>query len=112
MIDAAHEPLEIAELLRLETFAPHVGDGFSVLRGADWVVLNLEEAKSNDKQGQKSGFQFSLVFSAGPELPLQQGIHEFRHPVLRGFELFITPIMCPQRDLRWYEAVINRQSDL
>jgi hypothetical protein len=112
MTDAAQEPLEIAELLRLQTFAPHIGSGFSVLRGTDWVTLNLTEAKASGRQGKENGGNFSLVFSAGPEMPLQQGIHEFRHPVLGGFELFITPIMCPLREFRWYEAVINRQSDL
>lgn len=100
----------MGDFLRLQTFFPQVDTEFSVLRGSEWVTLKLAEAKANGKPVDDGGEKFSLIFAAGPENPLQQGIHEFQHPVLGAFELFITPVMCPHRDLRWYEAVINRES--
>ena len=101
------------ELLRLATFAPHVGTGFSVLRGDERVTLKLAEATAGHTYRAEQGESFSLVFTAGPEKPLMQGIHAFQHPAVGAFELFITPIM-PERpdpaqhDLRFYEAVVNR----
>lgn len=102
--------LTVDEFLRLQTFAPLVESKFQVMRGSEWVTVTLSEAKDKRRNPASTGEgeQFSLIFSAGSEKPLQQGLHEFEHPDLARFELFITPVMCPQRDLRWYEAVINR----
>ena len=100
------------ELLRLQTFAPLVESAVSVQRGSEWVTLKLTEAKTHGKHGGDVGEKFSLLFSAGPEKPLQQGLHLFEHLKLGTFELFITPVMCPHQDLRWYEAVINRETGL
>jgi hypothetical protein len=55
---------------------------------------------------------FSLIFTAGPEKPLMQGIHDFNHPALGAFELFIAPVQCPNPELRWYQAVVNRDGPL
>jgi hypothetical protein len=104
----------IDELLRLQTFTPHVGSEFLVLRGSEWVPVMLAEAKDHRRKpaSPSAAEQFSLIFTAGTEKPLQQGIHEFEHPDLARFELFITPVMCPHPDVRWYEAVINRETPL
>lgn len=104
----------VDELLRLQTFAPLVESEFQVMRGSEWVTVTLTEAKDKRRSpaGSGEGEQFSLIFSAGSEKPLQQGLHEFEHPDLAQFELFITPVMCSHRDLRWYEAVINRAMPL
>jgi len=103
------------ELLRLATFAPHVGTGFSVQRGDEWVTLRLAEAVAGHTYRPEEGESFSLVFTAGPEKPMRQGIHAFQHPAVGPFDLFITPIAPDrpdpaQRDLRFYEAVVNRAS--
>ena len=105
-------PLIHDELLRLQIFAPHVGSEFLVLRGSEWVPVTLGEVKDQRRNpaSPTAAEQFSLIFAAGTEKPLQQGIHDFEHPDLARFELFITPVMCPHPDLRWYEAVINRGS--
>ena len=101
------------ELLRLATFAPHAGTGFWVQRGGEWVTLKLAEAIVGHTYRPEQGESFSLMFTAGPEKPLLQGIHAFQHPAVGAFELFITPVM-PDRpdpaqpDLRYYEAVVNR----
>ena len=100
------------ELLRLQTFAPHVGSEFLVLRDSEWVPVMLGEAKDHRRNPASPGAAelFSLVFTAGTEKPLQQGLHDFEHPDLARFQLFITPIMCPKPEVRWYEAVINRET--
>jgi len=104
----------IDELLRLHTFTPHVGSEFLVLRGSEWVPVTLAEAQDRRRSpvSPSAAEQFSLIFSAGTEKPLQQGTHEFEHPDLARFELFITPVLCPRPDVRWYEAVINRETPL
>ena len=105
-------PLITDELLRLQTFAPHVGSEFLVFRGSEWVPVTLGEAKDHRRKLGSTGAaeQFSLIFAAGTEKPLQQGLHDFEHPDLARFQLFITPVMCPHPDVRWYEAVINRET--
>jgi hypothetical protein len=103
------KPEEPARFLRLETFAPFSGGDFDLLRGDEWVSVRLAEANPVGGHRPNECEKFSLIFTAGPEKPLQQGIHGFRHESLGDFELFITPVMSPDRDLNWYEASINRE---
>ncbi|WP_345714466.1 DUF6916 family protein [Luteolibacter yonseiensis] len=103
------KPEEPARFLRLETFAPFVGDEFNLSRGNDRVTMRLAEASPVGGHRPVECEKFSLIFTAGPERPLQQGIHGFRHETLGDFELFITPVMSPDHDLNWYEASINRE---
>lgn len=98
------------EIFQLDAFAPHLAEEFSVLRGAEWVTVTLAEATASYGHQPVVGESFSLIFTAGPEKPLQQGIHEFQHAVLGRFELFITPVMSAHAELRCYQAVINRQT--
>lgn len=105
------------ELLRLQTFTPHLGREFEVQRGSEWLTLALTEASPGRRHQPGRSEVFSLIFTAGPEQPLQQGIHAFRHPELGAFDLFITPVM-PRPGApalsgqRFYEAVINRDSGI
>ena len=107
--------MRVEELLRLETFAAQVGTEFAVRRGSEWVMVKLAEAIAGRRHQPGRAEVFSLLFYAGPERPLQQGIHDFDHPVLGAFELFITPVL-PKTDAafprssRFYEAVINRET--
>jgi hypothetical protein len=103
------KPEEPARFLRLETFAPFLGGEFNLLRGNEWVTVQLAEASPVGGYRPIECEKFSLIFAAGPEKPLQQGIHGFKHETLGDFELFITPVMSPHRDLNWYEASINRE---
>lgn len=103
---------EAARFLRLNTFAPFVGGEFNLLRGDEWLTLRLAEASPIGGHRPVECEKFSLIFTAGPEKPLQQGIHDFRHEILGDFELFITPVASPERDVNWYEASINREIGL
>jgi hypothetical protein len=101
---------EPAGLFRLETFAPFLEGEFLLLRGNEWVPVILAEASPVGGYRPLECEKFSLIFATGPEKPLQQGIHEFRHESLGNFELFITPVRSPDRDRCWYEASVNRET--
>ncbi|MDB6079400.1 MAG: hypothetical protein JWO82_3147 [Akkermansiaceae bacterium] len=109
MILEVPKPGEPARFLRLDTFAPFLGSEFHLLRGNEWVTVRLAEANAVGGYRPIECEKFSLIFTAGPEKPLQQGIHAFRHETLGDFELFITPVRSPDHGLNWYEASINRE---
>lgn len=104
------KPGEPARFLRHETFAPFLGGGFHLSCGGEWMPVTLAEASPVGGHRPIECEKFSLIFTAGQEKPLQQGIHAFRHGTLGDFELFITPVMSADRDLLWYEASINRET--
>lgn len=105
-----HAPPTAAALLRLEVFSPHVGTDFGVKRGGEWVTLRLSEGKALGGHQAVTREKFSLLFTGDGEKPLQQGTHEFEHPALGEFELFITPVMPREPAERCYEAIINRET--
>lgn len=109
---AANTSDDLSLLYRHEVFSPHVGTDFEVLRGSEWVTVRLAEAMTSSGHRAVDGEKFSLIFRGTPEKPLLQGIHEFKHPELGAFEIFITPIMSAHRDQRSYQAVINREAAL
>jgi hypothetical protein len=100
-----------AELIpySLETYTPHVGSEVEVLRGTEWVRLSLAAAPAAKGHVARTRESFSLLFSGGLDLPLEQGLHTFRHAAMGEFELFITPVVPQDKAHRWYEAVINRR---
>lgn len=110
---ASHgQTFSASDFLRLEVFSPHVGADFGVKRGNDLVKVQLTEGKPLRGHQAVTCEKFSLLFTGGLEKPLQQGMHEFEHDMIGAFELFITPVQSPKPDLRWYEAIINRESVL
>lgn len=96
-------------LLRHGVFAPHAGEEFRVLRGSEWVTVKLDSVTTLGGHKAVEREKFSLLFTAGEEKPLQQGMHDFEHPVLGSFNLFFTPVMSRDPAVRCYEAVINRE---
>jgi hypothetical protein len=92
----------------LETYVPHVGSDVEVLRGTEWGTLSLAVAEASNGHVARTREMFSLLFAGSKAMPLVQGTHAFRHPVIGAFELFITPIIPQDRERHWYEATINR----
>ena len=90
--------------LHQETFVPHVGSAFRVVRpGLSPLRVRLLESK----QLQGPGKSFSLLFHGKLRAQVQQGIYRIEHRSLGAFDLFLVPVGRGVRgqDL---EAVINR----
>jgi hypothetical protein len=90
-------------------FQPLLSTLFRVRRGPVWIDARLHEVTPSQAHRPGVNECFSLLFRAGPELPLSQGTHAFEHPALGPFELFITPVHSRTPGSLDYEAVINRQ---
>jgi hypothetical protein len=103
---AAETPIE---LLRRDAFLPHEGENFQVLRGDEWVTVKLESVFALDGHLDVEREKFSLLFTAGLDKTLQQGMHDFEHPVMGIFNLFFTPVISRDPAVRCYEAIINRE---
>jgi hypothetical protein len=57
--------------------------------------------------GDAGNEKFSLIFSGPKEALLASAIHQFEHPHLGRFELYIGQIGAPDTDSVRYEAVFN-----
>lgn len=95
--------------LELSTYVSLVGTDFRVLRGQEWVRVTLSEVRMLAGHKPVTREKFSLMFTAGDEKPLQQGMHDFEHPAMGRFVLFFTPVISRDPSVRSYEAVINRE---
>lgn len=96
------------ELLRVETFAPHVGSSFRIVpdEGGALEVELVEAADFGTPVPAGGRVPFRLLFHGprGPVLP--QRIYRFEHPVLEPCDLFIVPIG-PAGDRMRYEAIFT-----
>lgn len=78
--------------LALDTFAPAVGETFTVGRGGAKVELLLVEATPKDAGPHAPRPPFSLLFQ-GPSEPLMpQATYRFEHGSLGVMEIFIVPL--------------------
>lgn len=97
------------ETLELETFAPLVGDAFT-LRPPDGdpleLVLSEAERSGDGPAGGMPGraVPFALLFHGPPERPLDQGTYRLEHPQLGAVEVFVVPVGPDERGPR-YEAI-------
>lgn len=57
-----------------------------------------------------TGEKFSLLFRGGTDTPLEQGLHTLSSDGTAAVELFLVPVITGERDVRHYEAVINRET--
>lgn len=93
--------MERAEL-RLETFAPHVGGGFTLPDGTTLRLAGASPAGDGAAPGGRS--PFSLLFCGPADRPLAQGTHELQHATLGDLALFLVPVGRAGDELQ-YEAV-------
>lgn len=88
-----------------ENFNNHLNTRFQVDRDGEHIeLLLIEVSKLRQSKGQE---QFSIVFRGPVDKPMAQGIRQFRHSDMSGFELFIVPIKQDEEGYQ-YEAVFNR----
>ena len=77
--------------LTLDTFAPAVGDAFTVGgEGGATVELLLVEATQQDLGEHAPRPAFSLLFHGPPEPPLPQATYRFQHGSLGVMEILTT----------------------
>jgi hypothetical protein len=94
------------ETLTRETFAENLNTRFRVMpEGADAIEAELIEVKPGRSTPRQD--QFSLLFRAPQDVPLQQGVYRLEHEKIGTFDLFLVPV---RKDEQWfyYEAVFNR----
>ena len=95
----------MSAVLTHENFSKQLNTQFQVDRDGQDIELSLIEVSGlKQSKGQE---QFSILFRGPLDRPLSQGIHQFRHSELGGFELFIVPIKQDGEGFQ-YEAVFNR----
>jgi hypothetical protein len=88
-------------------FRSYVGDPFTIVTSASerHVVTLAEVAERPVSRGVQ---QFSLIFHARPDVPLEHGIHAFSHPRLGALDIFIVPIGQTNRRRRAFQACFSR----
>jgi hypothetical protein len=105
------ESATIDSLNHLErpTFAQHLGEIFTIRRGAlDTVDIELIEVSDFlHKDTHPMSESFSIIFRGPRYSPIEQGTYEVEHSVIGTFFLFIVPIYPEEGSLN-YEAVFNR----
>lgn len=105
------ESATMDSLKRLErsTFAQHLGEIFTIRRGAlDTVDIELIEVSDFlHKDTHPVSESFSIVFRGPRYHPLEQGTYEVEHNAIGTFFLFVVPIYPEEGSLN-YEAVFNR----
>jgi hypothetical protein len=105
-IDARKGVLLMLEKLTKETFDENLNTRFRVmLDGAATLELELIEVKPGRSTSRQE--QFSLLFQAQPDIPLQQGVFRLEHDKMGAFELFLVPVRKDEQGY-YYEAVFNR----
>ena len=111
-VASAWMPGLLSNPLLRSSFAPYLGDAFSVrsdvaLPAAVQLVdiRDLHVAAQADSDGEHN---FALTFRGPLEQPLAQGTYGFTHGRMGDFALFIVP-MAAEPEARYYEAIFNRQ---
>lgn len=75
------------------------------------MSCELELAEAVPLSGHRAGVgeKFSLLFRGSGPVPLTQRMYRFEHPEAGQFDLFIVLVICHERGVRHYEAIINRE---
>lgn len=89
-------------------FQPHIGDSFTVFPSGGSGRARVRLAKVRDTWSTKQVVQFSLVFHGASGDTLADGIHEFHHPALGSFSIFINAIGTAAAGPRSYQACFSR----
>lgn len=99
----------MSELLELETFAPCVGEKFT-LQATDELVLEmtLAEARATTSERLKEEHRepFALVFVGPPDPILPQRIYSLAHPAAGTHDIFLVPVARDEQGTS-YEAIFN-----
>ncbi len=77
------------------------------LRLDEEKILELELVQVEEKSSPDWQEQFSAIFRASRDIPLEQRMYDLEHDALGSLVLFLVPV---ERDQNWnyYEAFFNR----
>ncbi|MEK6302343.1 MAG: hypothetical protein AABO41_16660 [Acidobacteriota bacterium] len=93
------------EKLTKETFDENLNTRFRMmLDGAATLELELIEVRPGRSTPRQE--QFSLLFRAPQDIPLQQGMFRLEHDTLGAIDLFLVPVRKDEQAY-YYEAVFN-----
>jgi uncharacterized protein DUF6916 len=76
----------------------------------DSTVIEMELIEVIDRRSTPRQEQFSLLFRAPQDAPIQQGIYRLDHDRLESGELFLVPVSRDDNGV-CYQAVFNRLID-
>lgn len=71
------------------------------------AVIEVELIAVIDRKSTPAQEQFSLMFLASPDGPLEQGIYTLEHDRLETGEIFLVPVSKDEKGV-CYQAVFNR----
>lgn len=95
------------EKLQRSDFDKHLDQVFTLAAGEGELALRLVEASPMGQTAADAEREpFSLVFRGPSDVPLSQGVFEFKHPEFGPISLFLVPIG-PDGEGLCYEVVFN-----
>jgi len=89
-------------------FQPYVGDRFTIVPTGGSGRVHVRLAKVIELPGTQHLSQFRVVFHGPAGAPIADGIHEFFHPALGSFSIFISPIGAATGERCAYQASFTR----
>lgn len=96
-------------LLAKTSFAENLNTRFrTVLQ--DSTVIEMELIEVVDGQSTPRQEQFSLLFRAPQDAPIQQGMYRLEHDRIESGDLFLVPVSRDDKGV-CYQAVFNRLID-
>lgn len=76
----------------------------------DSSVIEMELIEVMDRRSTPKQEQFSILFRAQQEAPLEQGLYQLEHDQLGSGEIFLVPVSRDDKGV-CYQAVFNRLID-
>src|SRR5215510_9529648 len=107
------DPTAIGASFRLDRaeasdFEPLIGESFTVYSGPGSGRVRVRLAKVRSEWSTAKVTQFSLIFHGSDGDAMDCGTHEFRHPALGSFSIFISPTGGAIDGQRVYQACFSR----
>jgi len=90
-------------------FQPHIGDRFTVFPADGSGRVRVRLAKVTELPPSRDYAQFTIVFHGPATRPIGDGIHEFLHPSLGSFSIFISSNGAAGEERCAYQACFTRR---
>jgi hypothetical protein len=97
------------EGLKKADFNPHLNSKFELISKSSGKI-EAELVQIDEKNTDQTEV-FSLLFKGPKDPVLPQDTHTVKHEKMGEFSLFIGPVIYPEQDGVYYEAIFNRLKD-